>query len=75
MRCKDGSTVWAEVSTRMFVDEDGKPYLIGISRDISERKQWDRQREEIIRQLEEAVAERDPAARFLTCFAEEEVAV
>lgn len=63
MNCKDGSTVWAELTTRMFVDEDNKPYLIGISRDISERKQWDRQREEIIRQLEEAVAERDQALK------------
>jgi len=37
--CKDGSTVWTEVSTSIIVDEKRVPtQLIGVSRDISSRK-------------------------------------
>jgi len=38
--CKDGSTVWLEVTTTFLRDEDGRPVgLLGASRDISERRQ------------------------------------
>lgn len=38
-RCKDGSTVWAEVTTTFLRNEHGKPEaILGVSRDISERK-------------------------------------
>jgi diguanylate cyclase (GGDEF)-like protein/PAS domain S-box-containing protein len=38
--CKDGSTVWLEVTTSFLRDEDGRPIgLLGVSRDVSERKQ------------------------------------
>jgi diguanylate cyclase (GGDEF)-like protein/PAS domain S-box-containing protein len=37
--CKDGSTVWLEVTTTFLRGEDGRPVgLLGASRDISERK-------------------------------------
>ncbi len=37
--CKDGSTVWAEVTTTFLRNEHGKPEaILGVSRDISERK-------------------------------------
>ncbi|MEZ4635596.1 MAG: PAS domain S-box protein [Caldilineaceae bacterium] len=36
--CKDGSTVWTEVVTRYARNKDGQLTLLGISRDITERK-------------------------------------
>jgi PAS domain S-box-containing protein len=37
---KDGHSVWLEVDTRSVVDEEGRfLYLMGVSRDITERKQ------------------------------------
>jgi PAS domain S-box-containing protein len=37
--CKDGSTVWAEVTYRLLLDENGKPAkLMGVTRNIAERK-------------------------------------
>ncbi|MBI5115099.1 PAS domain S-box protein [Candidatus Poribacteria bacterium] len=37
--CKDGSTVWTEVTVTFLRDLDGKPFeLLGITRDITERK-------------------------------------
>jgi PAS domain S-box-containing protein len=37
--CKDGSTVWTEVTMTFLLDPDGRPAkLIGITRDITERK-------------------------------------
>jgi PAS domain S-box-containing protein len=37
--CKDGSTDWAEVTTSFIRDETGSPVgLLGVTRDISERK-------------------------------------
>ncbi|MBA3045823.1 MAG: PAS domain S-box protein [Euryarchaeota archaeon] len=39
-QCKDGSTVWTEVSASIMRDEDGNPTGIqGVTRDIAERKQ------------------------------------
>lgn len=37
--CKDGSTLWTEVTTSFLRDESGSPYgIVGITRDISDRK-------------------------------------
>ena len=45
--CKDGSTIWLEVTTTFLRDEDGRPVgLLGSSRDISERKQAEEALEE-----------------------------
>jgi PAS domain S-box-containing protein len=39
---KDGGTIWIEVSTVYLSDEQGKPVeIIGVSRDISERKRME----------------------------------
>jgi PAS domain S-box-containing protein len=39
LRCKDGSTVWTEVKTKFLRDPAGKPVgILGVTRDISERK-------------------------------------
>jgi PAS domain S-box-containing protein len=38
--CKDGTVVWTETVTRYMADEySGRPIVLGVSRDITERKQ------------------------------------
>ncbi len=38
--CKDGSTIWCEIKATFLRDGDGQPVgLLGVSRDINERKQ------------------------------------
>jgi PAS domain S-box-containing protein len=36
--CRDGSTVWTEVNTKLLVGDNGEIQILGLSRDISERK-------------------------------------
>ncbi|MCJ7509420.1 MAG: PAS domain S-box protein [Dehalococcoidia bacterium] len=39
MYCKDGSTIWTEMTTVFLRGSDGKPVgILGVTRDISERK-------------------------------------
>lgn len=59
MTHKDGSTVWTEVATRFFREQDGSVYLIGITRDINDRKKWDAERTKLIAELRDMVKERD----------------
>jgi len=50
MTCKDGSTVWTEVKATLLTDPEGRPDgILGISRDITERKQA----EEALRESEQ----------------------
>jgi diguanylate cyclase (GGDEF)-like protein/PAS domain S-box-containing protein len=45
--CKDGSTIWLEVTTAFLRGDDGQPVgLLGVSRDIAERKQAQKEQEE-----------------------------
>ena len=36
--CKDGSLIWVEVSTRYTCTPDGTLYIIGVSRNIQDRR-------------------------------------
>ncbi|RPH48354.1 MAG: response regulator [Desulfobacteraceae bacterium] len=52
--CKDGSTVWTEVSTTFVLDSDHRPIAInGISRSITERKLADEDRRRLERELQQ----------------------
>lgn len=43
-RCKDGSTVWTEITATVMSDPNGKfVSILGVSRDISERRQMEAQ--------------------------------
>jgi PAS domain S-box-containing protein len=59
--CKDGGTVWTEVVTVLQGDAESGLKVLGVSRDISERKRADEQ----IRQLSRAV-EASPTSIVIT---------
>lgn len=43
-RCKDGSTVWTEITASVMLDSAGKfVSILGVSRDVSERRQMEAQ--------------------------------
>jgi PAS domain S-box-containing protein len=51
-RCKDGSTKWAEVRGSLVRDDQGKAVgIIGITRDISERKHMEEEKHHLETQL------------------------
>jgi polar amino acid transport system substrate-binding protein len=46
--CKDGSTVWTEVNSRLIVDEDtGEMRFIGLTRDITQNMIYEQQLEKL----------------------------
>jgi diguanylate cyclase (GGDEF)-like protein len=42
-RCRDGSTVWTEVTTHFTRNDAGEPILLGVTRNITERKKAEEQ--------------------------------
>jgi len=71
--CKDGTTIWTEAKMTFLRDPDGQPIgILGVSRDISERKQAEkalRGSEEkyrtILEGIEEGYFEVDLAGNFI----------
>jgi PAS domain S-box-containing protein len=60
-RCKDGTTVWTEVAVSLLFDEENQPLeIVGVSRDISERKRA----EDALRQNDRRLAEAQRIARM-----------
>jgi len=56
---KNGSNYWAEIRAK-FVKKSDKPLkIIGVTREITERKKVEQQQKELIRKLQEALAERE----------------
>ena len=63
---KDGGTLWVEITTSFIRDEDGLPSgFIGISRDITARKQAEKQRNKLISDLEKALGEVKTLSKLL----------
>ena len=55
---KDGGTLWTEITTSFIRNGWGSPSgFIGITRDISERKQAEEQRDKLISDLQKALVE------------------
>ena len=56
--CKDGSTVWTEVLAYPILGSDGRlAEIVGMSRDITERKRYQQQLEEQVRERTAALGE------------------
>ena len=55
---KDGSYVWTEISVRFIRDDNGNPVgVLGMTRDISERKKIEEEKENLIDELKLALKE------------------
>ncbi|UCH86968.1 MAG: diguanylate cyclase [Dehalococcoidia bacterium] len=53
LNCKDGSTVWSEITVTFLRDRDDRPVgLLGVSRDITERRQMEEERARLHAELE-----------------------
>ena len=56
---KNGSTYWSEVRVR-YMKEAGKPLqIVGVTREITERKKAEQQQNKLINQLGEALADKN----------------
>ncbi len=63
---KDGGTLWVEITTSFIRDEDGLlSGFIGITRDITARKQAEEQRDKLISDLEKALGEVKTLSKLL----------
>lgn len=57
LTCKAGGIIWAEIlSTPLRGDHDRIVGYIGVARDITERKKFEAEREQLVADLQEAVA-------------------
>jgi len=53
MYCKDGSTIWTEMNMTFLREPDGRPVgILGVTRDISQRKRAEEEREKLNAELE-----------------------
>ena len=72
-KCKDGSTVWAEVKMTFLREPGGKPVgVLGVSRDTTERKraeellrEHDRQQKAILNNIPDIAWLKDKESRFI----------
>ena len=51
----DGNPLWVEVRVQFMLDDEGQPHgIMGVTRDVTERKRAERDRERLERQLHQA---------------------
>jgi len=71
---KDGSTVWTEVTARFLRDDDGNPVgVLGVGRDINDRKMVEEELKLYRERLEEIVEERTAEVRKLGMAVEQSI--
>ena len=56
---KDGHPYWVEIAAKLFRDDQGRVKIAGVSKDISRRKEFEKEREELIQRLGQALAEKE----------------
>jgi signal transduction histidine kinase len=53
LNCKNGAVIWVETTAAFMLDEKGLPFgILGVNRDITERKRAIREKEQLQQQLE-----------------------
>jgi PAS domain S-box-containing protein len=71
---KDGTTVWTEVTARFLRDDDGNPVgVLGVGRDINDRKRAEEELRLHQERLEEIVEERTAEVRKLGMAVEQSI--
>ena len=55
---KNGSLYWIEIRAKLLRDKDQSIQVVGVSRDITQRKQYELRRDELIQRLNDALAEK-----------------
>jgi len=63
---KEGHTYWLEITAKLFRDESGRLKIAGVSKDISKRKSAEAQREDLIKELGKALAEKEELLKEVT---------
>ena len=59
LKHRDGNVYWVEIKAR-FLKEKGKPLkIVGVTRDINEKKKYENQQKELIKQLTDALGEKE----------------
>ncbi|MBI5524379.1 MAG: PAS domain S-box protein [Desulfarculus sp.] len=56
---QQGHTYWIEIIARFFRDDNGQLKVVGVSKDIANRKRAEREREALIKDLGKALAEKE----------------
>ena len=56
---KNGNTYWAEIRTKLVKESDKPLKLIGVTREITERKKAEQQQNELIKKLGEVLADKE----------------
>ena len=56
---KDRTSIWLEATARLYAEKDNSIRIIGVSKNIDERKKFEQEREELISKLEEALTEKE----------------
>jgi PAS domain S-box-containing protein len=56
---RQGHPYWIEITAKLFKNEKGRMKVAGISRDIRKRKHAEEEREKLVRELGQALAEKE----------------
>lgn len=60
---KNKDLIWIEINAKVVKDNDGSLKIVGISRDINERKQTEFEREELVEELKIVIKEKKEMAQ------------
>ena len=56
---KDGHVYWVEIAAKLYRDDNGRIKIAGVSKDISQRKAVEKEKEALIQRLGLALAEKE----------------
>jgi len=56
---KDGSVYWIEIRAKFIKDDEGALKIVGVTKDISDQKKDELRQQNLIKQLTEALAEKE----------------